>query len=157
MAAGASFKTSKSSLLQREVSVCVFVCLFPRQPWSHATQGMESGGCVQWMGPDPSRPTPKSRAVAKGFFAAPSATSGRPTATFREGAKLRENCSRQHPSSTRSQSTSGGSSSGRCCGSAEVTVCHCSVGQGAASGGQGWSHASCSSHVPSVASHVPKR
>ena len=79
------------------------------------------------------------------------------TATLREGAKHHENRSRQHPSSARSQSTSGGSSSGRCCGSAEVTVCHCSVGrqeptrqtfegstesragqiQGAASGGQG--------------------
>ena len=135
-----------------------FVCLLlPNQPWSHATQGMESSGCAQWMGPDPSKPTPKSRAVAKGFFAAPSRTSGRPTATFREGAKHRENRSRQYPSSKRSQSTSGGSSSGGCCGSAEVTVCHCSVGrqeptrqtfegstesragqiQGAASGGQG--------------------
>ena len=89
-----------------------------------------------------------------GFFAAPSPTSGRSAATFREGGKHRETRSRQYPSSARSQSTSGGSSSGRCCGSAQVAVCHSSVGplvrpfegstesragqiQGAASGGQG--------------------
>ena len=40
---------SKSSLRQREVSVRVFCeSLFPGQPWSHATQGMESG-FAQWM------------------------------------------------------------------------------------------------------------
>ena len=39
------------------------------------------------MGPDPSRPTPKNRAVAEGFFATPSPTSGRSTATFRERGK----------------------------------------------------------------------
>ena len=37
-----------------------FLCFFPRQPWSHATQGMESSGCAQWMGPDPSRPRPRA-------------------------------------------------------------------------------------------------
>ena len=94
--------------------VRVFSCVFcslvsPGQQWSHACQKLVQFDAQKMDSPDRSRPTPKSRVKAKGFFAAPSPTSRSSTATFREG----ETCSRQDPSPARSQLTSGGSSSAR--------------------------------------------
>ena len=97
------------------------------------------------MGPDPSRPTCKSRAQHRRQRQdVPQRPSGKEASTAKPAVD---------------KSTSAGSSSGRCCGSAQVTVCHCSVGrqeptrqnfegsteslagqtQGAVSGGQGGS------------------
>ena len=130
-----------SPRLVRDPPLCCVVCrlsqvfalwcvlqflLRPGQPWSHATQGMESDGHPQRVGADHPRSASEGRPVAKG--AAHEAR--RATEKARHEGRVHEASGRPRAAVAGSQSTPRSHGSRCCRGGGKVGVSHCGVVRG---------------------------